>query len=586
VISGGKVQYSENDTRAVTGKWYWADTSEKVSLNKDSYDVIFVPDDTEHFCMVKTKLSVNVVKEQIFEKLKLTVKESPKASAIQLGSNIGQSVLSGGQVISGGNAVSGKWYWKDSSVVPALSDSDSALYEAVFIPDDTDTYLNATCGLSVTVIEEKQEEAAGKLIIKVVEKPIVSSITMGNSLGQAIISGGLVKTEDDTTAIKGKWYWIDSSAIPALSDSNTTEFAAIFIPDDTDTYITVGCGLTVTVNEQVLPGEKQDVKILEKPNVTDVRIGNNLGQSIIAGGKVVSSGNDTVEGKWYWEDFSIILDSVEAENTYKAIFVPADTENYMGTECLLTVAVIAEKEKSISTALVSVADVTWYRGIDKQPVCVQYGEEILKEGEDYELIYTNNYTSAGETVGVKAYGKGIYTGVAETSYKINWVENCIKNSDTDVVLNLMAGQDYSLPEYAKKKGEKTYKLLYANPAMKKIAQMSPKGIVKAKKTAGVSVITFTREGVEYKLTVNVFTPEKWGRRLEITSGNTGDIGFDFCGLKPVIELKGKGSQYLTVSEGGFLTVGEGVDKKKNAKIIIKYGKKKYAVAVSVLPLAR
>ena len=76
--------------------------------------------------------------------------------------------------------------------------------------------------------------------------PTASAITYGQKLADSALTGGAAKRGDTTVA--GTFAWKSAETKPSVSDSNTTEYAVMFNPTDTDNYAAVECKVKLTVN--------------------------------------------------------------------------------------------------------------------------------------------------------------------------------------------------------------------------------------------------------------------------------------------------------------------------------------------------
>ncbi|MBR4513799.1 MAG: leucine-rich repeat protein [Lachnospiraceae bacterium] len=77
----------------------------------------------------------------------------------------------------------------------------------------------------------------------------------------------------------------------------------------------------------------------------------------------------------------------------------------------------APEYREISKAIIaSIPDVTYTGSTVKPFVSVKYGSEILKNGKDYSIVYSNN-TKVG-TASVKIIGMGLYNGTVTKTFRI------------------------------------------------------------------------------------------------------------------------------------------------------------------------
>ena len=79
--------------------------------------------------------------------------EPPAASAIKDGQPLFDSQLTGGSAMVDGTPVSGSFTWKDPSIRPDPSDSQSTEYEVIFVPDDSVNFNPVVIKLKLTVEE-------------------------------------------------------------------------------------------------------------------------------------------------------------------------------------------------------------------------------------------------------------------------------------------------------------------------------------------------------------------------------------------------------------------------------------------------
>ncbi len=77
--------------------------------------------------------------------------------------------------------------------------------------------------------------------------PTASAITWGQTLKDSALSGGAAKNGD--TDIEGTFTWKNPAMAPAVSDSETTEYAVVFTPGDPEVYGVAECKVKLTVNK-------------------------------------------------------------------------------------------------------------------------------------------------------------------------------------------------------------------------------------------------------------------------------------------------------------------------------------------------
>ena len=92
-----------------------------------------------------------IEKEFVIDKADPAIEIAPAASAITYGQSLADSTLSGGTAKSRDTVVPGTFTWSDTSVKPAVSDSNTTEYEVTFTPTDTKNYNTATAKVKLTV---------------------------------------------------------------------------------------------------------------------------------------------------------------------------------------------------------------------------------------------------------------------------------------------------------------------------------------------------------------------------------------------------------------------------------------------------
>ena len=161
---------------------------------------VFTPTDSTNYNTVTRTITVAVSKATPY------IKTAPTAAAITYGDTLGTSTLSGGTVqysSSDATTVAGSFAWKDSSVKPSVSDSNSMDYRVVFTPSDADNY--NTVETDITLIVNKAGNA-----------PNMPSSTMN-------VANSCEKVSDVT--LPTGWVWQDA---------------------DKNTELTVGTAVTAT----------------------------------------------------------------------------------------------------------------------------------------------------------------------------------------------------------------------------------------------------------------------------------------------------------------------------------------------------
>lgn len=213
-LSGGNVLDSLG--KNVPGSWSWADTSVVPTVDNSGYEVVFTPDDQEHYNSVKGTIKLNVAKADI------KIFELPVAGGITYGDDLAKSVIVGGLALLDGGieiVVSGTFSWKDDSIKPFASDSDKTLYTIVFTPYDTVNYNTAEAEITVNV----SRAAMPNLVMNVDN----SYKTVGS------------------IALPGDWTWYDKHAETVIKAGESVEAIAVYVGDDKENYDSTELKITI-----------------------------------------------------------------------------------------------------------------------------------------------------------------------------------------------------------------------------------------------------------------------------------------------------------------------------------------------------
>ena len=141
-----------------------------------------------------------------------SIETIPTASAVTYGQKLADSTLTGGT-----GSVAGDFAWKDSTVAPAVSDSQNTEYDVVFTPTD-ENYDAAECKVKLTV--NKADSA-------VTTAPTAKTLTYNGS-AQSLInagtaSGGTMKyavtTANQEPAAEA--YTFDNTSLPTSTNAGT-----------------------------------------------------------------------------------------------------------------------------------------------------------------------------------------------------------------------------------------------------------------------------------------------------------------------------------------------------------------------------
>ena len=160
--------------------------------------------------------------------------------------------LTGGVVRGAdGKALDGTWSWKQPGIVPTMNNSG---YEAVFTPSDTNNYMAVGTTIAVKV---------KKAVPVIVQKPVASEISWGESLAASALTGGSAQHGVTGAVVSGTFAWKDATIRPNVADSNQTAFALVFIPDDTEKYEVTETTVTLNIKRAGtapnFPADRMDV---------------------------------------------------------------------------------------------------------------------------------------------------------------------------------------------------------------------------------------------------------------------------------------------------------------------------------------
>ena len=162
---------------------------------------------------------------------------------------------------------------------------------------------------------------------------------------------------------------------------------------------------TFTVNKAAAPE-------IDWPEVTQ---GITYGQALSA---ATLSATEDAYGTFAWQNPDAILSA--GEQTATLVYTPRDTANYDYSTAVLTrvltVSVATKPLDDEDIAIDPIPDQPYTGGEITPEIVVKDGDEVLTEGEDYEVSYEEN-TDAG-TATVTVTGKGNYTGEMEATFEI------------------------------------------------------------------------------------------------------------------------------------------------------------------------
>lgn len=281
----------------VHGTWAWETPDVVPTVAPQSFTAIFTPQNTSNYSITSTVITVPVTKANPA----VTI----KAQDITFGDDLSKSLLT----VEG---QSGTASWEDPTIIPDVSDSESTEYNVIFRPSDSANYNTVTVPTRVKVNKKL---------------PRLSEVSAsGITYGQRLADSTLTYTSDVT----GTLSWERPSTVPSVADAGVTNYACIFVPDDTDNYENVKMGMALDVS-----------KCIPRITTNEIRTAT-YGEKLSDIAITYTASNDylgcNVPGTWTWE-YPDKLPTV-ATQSYNAIFTPRDTVNYAVTSTGIRVNVV------------------------------------------------------------------------------------------------------------------------------------------------------------------------------------------------------------------------------------------------------
>lgn len=381
-ISGGAVIGVSGEN--ITGTWNWADDSAVPAVDVTDYDVVFTPDEQEHYNPVSGTVQVNVSKADV------NVVDLPVASAITYGDDLAKAVISGGRVSFDGIdqvEIPGTFAWKDESIKPFVSDSDKTLYTVVFTPADSVNYNTAEIEITVNV----SKAAMPNLLLSVDN----THKTVGS------------------IALPGGWTWLDSDAKTAIKAGGSVVATAVYVGDDKENYDSTELKITIY---RAACSEGKTVKYTLKGEKapTCTKSGTGHTECSICG-DVMSTGVYVKELGHKWNS-----GRVTRKPTYTATGVKTFTCTVCKAAKTASIAKLATTDISKKTSKITVSGIEnkIYNGkvhIQKSLV-VKAGAKTLRLNKDYTVTYSKNKAVGKASVIIR--GKNAYSGKITKTFTI------------------------------------------------------------------------------------------------------------------------------------------------------------------------
>ena len=307
ILSGGSA--------SVPGSFSWTNTAITPAVSDSGttpYSVTFTPTDTTNYSAATTTVTL------IVGKATSAIIAPPAASGIRYGQSLSNSTLTGGSA-----SVPGSFSWTNSTLTPAMSDSNVTPYSVTFTPDSAN-YSTVTTTVTLTV---------SKATPTIPTVPTASAITYGQSLADSALTGG-------SASVPGSFSWTNSAITPAVSDSGVTRYTVTFTPNDSMNYNNVTTTVTLAVS-------KATPTIPTVPTASAITYGQSLADSAL------TEGSASVPGSFSWSNSAITPAVSDSGVTrYTVTFTPNDSMNYnsVTTTVTLTVSKATPKISAAPTA--------------------------------------------------------------------------------------------------------------------------------------------------------------------------------------------------------------------------------------------
>ena len=381
-LSGGNVL--DPSGKNVPGSWSWADTSVVPTVDNSGYDVVFTPDEQEHYNPVSGTVQVNVSKADV------NVVDLPVASAITYGDDLAKAVISGGRVSFDGIdqvEIPGTFAWKDESIKPFVSDSDKTLYTVVFTPADSVNYNTAEIEITVNV----SKAAMPNLLLSVDN----THKTVGS------------------IALPGDWVWLAADTATAIKAGGSVVATAVYAGDDKENYDSTELKVTI-YRAPCSDGKTVKYTLKGEKAPTCTKAGTGHTECSVCG-DVMSTGVCVKELGHKWNSGRV---------TKKPTYTAAGVRTYTCTVCkaakTASIAKLATTDISKKTSKITVSGIEnkIYNGRahTQRSLVVKAGTKTLRLNKDYTVTYSKN--KAVGKASVTICGKNAYSGKITKTFTI------------------------------------------------------------------------------------------------------------------------------------------------------------------------
>ena len=246
---------------------------------------------------------------------------------------------------------------------------------------ETANYLPAKASVTLSVAAAKAPA---------IEWPTAGKLTYGQMLSESKLKGG-------STSL-GAFTWQEDATMKELG---VQAFTLVFIPADTENYLWDDTKMTQSVKVHV---EKRPVTIRANGRT---KVYGESDPALTA----------TVEGLLEGDTIAYTLtrDPGETAGSYTIRVRASDTDIYTVTTARGTLTILA-KDVTDLTADALPTQLYTGRAVKPEPVIRDAEGNVLKQGRDYTLTYTDNREPGTGTVIVS--GKGNYTGTLELTFPV------------------------------------------------------------------------------------------------------------------------------------------------------------------------
>ncbi|MCQ2517224.1 MAG: hypothetical protein MJ119_00515 [Lachnospiraceae bacterium] len=274
----------------VPGTWSWKESSEHPTVDDSettTYTIVFTPTDTVTYDPIEFPATIKVNPKEI----KISLKDDTITidTGDDFGLDAGDVDVTGGLV--GEDALSSISF--DGDNVTVTENGTITPKDAVIKNGTTDVTKNYSITYDSSVLK------VTKLDIEVVTLPTPEKITYGDSLEDSSFTGGIIKDEKGNT-VPGHFEWKTPETEPVVSDSNTTPYTVVFVPDDSSKYDNIEFDITVEVGKKDLTVEAPASTTVSKDDEIDLDVDDLTVIGLVDGDKITEvsfDGSTSAVGK-------------------------------------------------------------------------------------------------------------------------------------------------------------------------------------------------------------------------------------------------------------------------------------------------